>query len=52
MLRKVIDLEFDISVVMDSAQNQGQVITKIIDEVLKYMAPHDRTWVKMYFYLD
>jgi hypothetical protein len=39
---KVIDLEFDISVVIDSAQNQGQVITKIIDVVNKEMEPASR----------
>ncbi len=39
---KVIDLEFDISVVIDSAQNQGQVITKIIDVVNKEMEPSSR----------
>jgi len=40
---QVIDLEYDISVVLDSGQNQGTVITKIIDEVSKFMAPTDRT---------
>ena len=40
---QVIDLEYDLSVVLDSGQNQGTVITKIIDEVSKYMAPIDRT---------
>src|SRR5210317_441417 len=39
---QVIDLEYDISVAIDSAQNQGQVITKIIDEVNQVMAPMDR----------
>jgi len=39
---QVIDLEFDISVVIDSGQNQGQVITKIIDEVSKVMNPTSR----------
>jgi hypothetical protein len=32
---QVIDLEYDISVVLESAQNQGQIITKIIDVVNK-----------------
>lgn len=40
---QVIDLEYDLSVVLDSGQNQGTVITKIIDEVSKFMAPSDRT---------
>ncbi|MDA9016691.1 baseplate J/gp47 family protein [bacterium] len=40
---QVIDLEYDISVVLDSGQNQGTVITKIIDDVSKFMAPTDRT---------
>lgn len=40
---QVIDLEYDISVVLDSGQNQGTVITKIIDEVSRFMAPTDRT---------
>jgi len=40
---QVIDLEYDLSVVLDSGQNQGTVITKIIDEVSRFMAPTDRT---------
>ena len=36
---QVIDLEYDISVVLDSAQNQGQIITKIIDVVNTAMSP-------------
>lgn len=40
---QVIDLEYDLSVVLDSGQNQGTVITKIIDEVSKYMTPTDRS---------
>jgi len=39
---KVIDLEFDISVVMESDRNQGQVITEIISIVSNYMAPANR----------
>ena len=39
---QVIDLEYAISVVIDSGQNQGNVITKIIDEVTKYMSPKNR----------
>lgn len=36
----VIDLAFEFSVVMDSTQNQGQVITNIIDSVNKYFSPN------------
>ena len=36
---QVIDLEYDISVVLESAQNQGQIITKIIDVVNSAMSP-------------
>lgn len=39
---KVIDLEFDIFVVLESDRNQGQVITQIINEVSNYMAPENR----------
>lgn len=39
----VIDLEYDISVVIDSGQNQGNVITKIIDEVTSLMSPINST---------
>tara|TARA_R110000803_G_scaffold22903_5_gene56569 strand:+ start:1665 stop:3503 length:1839 start_codon:yes stop_codon:yes gene_type:complete len=39
---QVIDLEYDISVVVEPSQNQGQVITKIIDEVSTAMSPLDR----------
>jgi len=39
---KVIDLEFDISVVLESDRNQGQVITEIINSVSNYMAPENR----------
>jgi len=39
---KVVDLEFDISVVMESDRNQGQVITEIISLVSNYMAPANR----------
>ena len=35
----VIDLEFDLSVVMDSTQNQGQIITNIINSVDSYFSP-------------
>lgn len=36
---QVIDLEFDISVVMQSTENQGQVITSIVDSINSYMSP-------------
>ena len=39
---KVIDLEFDIYVVLESDRSQGQVITQIINEVANYMAPENR----------
>jgi hypothetical protein len=39
---KVIDLEFDIYVVMESDRNQGQVITEIINSVSNYMDPGNR----------
>jgi hypothetical protein len=39
---QVIDLEYDISVVLDSGQNQGQVITQIIDVISQSMSPLTR----------
>lgn len=36
---KVIDLEFEFSVVMSSEQNQGQVITNIVNSVQSYFNP-------------
>jgi predicted nucleic acid-binding protein len=39
---KVIDLEFEIFVVLDATQNQGQVITQIIDQVSNSMNPKNR----------
>jgi hypothetical protein len=39
---KVIDLEYDIYVVLESDRNQGQVITEIINSVSNYMAPENR----------
>jgi hypothetical protein len=39
---KVIDLEFELFVVLESTQNQGQVITEIIDQVSNYMDPKNR----------
>ena len=35
----VVDLEFELSVVMDSTQNQGQIITSIINSVDSYFSP-------------
>ena len=35
----VVDLEFELSVVMDSTQNQGQIITNIINSVDSYFSP-------------
>jgi hypothetical protein len=39
---KVIDLEFDFSVVIEGGVNQGQVITQIINSVSDYMQPSNR----------
>jgi len=39
---EVIDLSFDISVVLDSTQNQGSVITSIINKITTYFNPLDR----------
>jgi hypothetical protein len=39
---KVIDLEFDIYVVLESDRNQGQVITEVINQISNYMAPENR----------
>lgn len=39
---KVIDLEFEIYVVMESDRNQGQVITEIINNISNYMEPGNR----------
>jgi hypothetical protein len=36
---QVIDLEFVFSVSMESSENQGQVITSIVDSVNSYMSP-------------
>jgi hypothetical protein len=38
----VIDLAFDIAVVLDSSQSQGAIIAKIIDLVSTYMSPANR----------
>jgi hypothetical protein len=39
---QVIDLSMDISVVLDSSQNQGVVISQIVDIVTKYFSPSVR----------
>jgi len=39
---KVVDLEFELFVVLESTQNQGQVITQLIDQISNYMSPNNR----------
>lgn len=39
---EVIDLSLDISIVLDSAQNSGQVISNVIDKVATYFNPQFR----------
>lgn len=39
---EVIDLSLDISIVLDSAQNSGQVIADVVDRVSTYMSPEIR----------
>jgi uncharacterized phage protein gp47/JayE len=39
---KVIDLEFEIFVVLEGGVNQGQVITQAINSVADYMQPSNR----------
>jgi len=41
-IAKVIDLEFEIFVVLEGNTNQGQVITQIINSVSDYMSPSKR----------
>lgn len=36
---QVIDLEFEFSIVADSTQNQGQIITNIVNSVNSYLSP-------------
>ena len=36
---QVVDLEFDFSIAMESSENQGQVITNVVDSVNSYMSP-------------
>lgn len=38
----VIDLSFNIDVVLDNSQNQGVVISQIVDTVSQYMSPSSR----------
>jgi len=38
----VIDLAFDVSVVLDASQNQGTVITNLVEKVQNYMSPLTR----------
>lgn len=39
---EVIDLSVDVSIVLDSAQNSGQVISDVIDKVSTYFNPQSR----------
>ena len=39
---EVIDLSVDVSIVLDSAQNSGQVISDVIDKVAAYFNPQTR----------
>jgi hypothetical protein len=39
---QVIDLSVDVSIVLDSAQNSGQVISDVIDKVSAYFNPQTR----------
>ena len=39
---KVIDLEFEVFVILDSAGSQAEVITQIIDNLNTYMSPQSR----------
>jgi hypothetical protein len=39
---QVIDLKLDIYIVLDSSQNQGEVITQIVDIVTNYFSPSNR----------
>lgn len=39
---EVIDLSLDVSIVLDSAQNSGQVITNVIDKISTYFDPQSR----------
>jgi len=39
---EVIDLSFEVSIVLDSAQNSGQVISAVVDRLAAYMDPQVR----------
>ena len=39
---EVIDLSMDISIVLDSAQNSGQVISSVVDKISAYFNPQTR----------
>lgn len=39
---EVIDLSMDVSIVLDSAQNSGQVIADVIDKISEYLNPQTR----------
>lgn len=39
---EVIDLSVDVSIVLDSAQNSGQVIADVVDRISAYMSPQIR----------
>jgi hypothetical protein len=39
---EVIDLSLDVSIILDSAQNSGQVITEVIDKISAYFNPQTR----------
>jgi hypothetical protein len=39
---EVIDLSLDVSIILDSAQNSGQVITDVIDKISAYFNPQTR----------
>jgi hypothetical protein len=38
----VIDLAVDVDVVLDASQNQGSIVTQVIDIVTEYFAPTNR----------
>ena len=39
---EVIDLSVDVSIVLDSAQNSGQVISSVVDKISEYFNPQTR----------
>jgi hypothetical protein len=39
---EVIDLSLDISIVLDSAQNSGQIISSVVDKISAYFNPQIR----------